>query len=99
MPSKGEVVHEVEDGYVISGDGIWLPGKYESREAAEYAFEFCVDLQARLRDAAIDNDGIVTLDAMRALQAEAGYSCGQGAHRVGWRPGEPLVFDEDRRGP
>ncbi len=72
------VVHEVDGEFVISSNQIWLPGCYESREAAENAFRFCVDHQVRLRDDAIAmHNGVITLAAMTLLEAEAGLSCGQ----------------------
>lgn len=91
-------VHEVREGekilYVISADGIWLPGCYESRRAALYAFHFCVDRQAQLRDEAnATNDGVITLALMSRIKKEHGFSCGQGAHRPGWKSGDPIVFD------
>jgi len=88
-------IHEVDGHFVISGDGTWLPGCYESREAASYAFRFCVDLQAQLRNHALEyNDGVITLLSMQRMNEVRGFSCGQGAHRAGWKEGDPIVFEE-----
>jgi hypothetical protein len=74
-------IHEVTGGFVITADRIWLPGCYESRAAAHYAFRFCCDFQAALQNEAnASNNGIITHDAMRQMAKTRGYSCGQGAH-------------------
>jgi hypothetical protein len=59
MSHPGNVVHkDEEDGlFCISSDHCWRPGTYESREAAEFAFEFCDDLLSELRDAAVATNG------------------------------------------
>jgi hypothetical protein len=31
---------EPPEGFVISSHGMWLPGVYETRQAASYAFQF-----------------------------------------------------------
>ena len=33
-------IYKIEEGYVISKNRVWIPGLYESKEAAELAFEF-----------------------------------------------------------
>lgn len=93
-------IHEIQEGekilYAISGDHVWLPGCYESKRAARYAFRFCVDHQTQLRDEAIaTNNGTITFAMMQNMKKERGFSCGQGAHRPGWKWGDPLVFDKE----
>ncbi len=97
------MIHELERGplkghFVISSNHCWLPGVYESRQAAAYAFRFCDDHLVRLRDQAVaTNSGIITMAAMRKLKQERGLSCGQGAHRPGWKKGDPIVFDDEAK--
>lgn len=31
------MIRKVDDAFVISGGGMWLPGSYESEKAARYA--------------------------------------------------------------
>jgi len=49
--SDGQI-QEVDGRFVISSGGTWLPGSYESFEAAEYAFGFDADLLQRFQEAA-----------------------------------------------
>jgi hypothetical protein len=75
-----------------------MPGSYESEKAARFAFEFCDDLLAKLRDDAVAmNNGVITEKALDTMKETRGFSCGQGAHREGWKQGDPIVFDDDRR--
>lgn len=50
MSHKGQTIHKVENGYVISDNHCWMPGCYEDERTAHYAFEFCDDVLSRLRD-------------------------------------------------
>lgn len=50
-------IYKVSEGgepptYVISSGGAWLPGSYEDRRTANYAFRFPDDVLLRLRDQA-----------------------------------------------
>lgn len=75
-------IHEEGGHYLISSHQCWMPGVYESREAAQFAFEFCDDLLVRMRDNAIQtNDGIITMAAMKQMERDVGFLCGEGAHR------------------
>lgn len=38
------------DSYVISSHHVWIPGSYETKRAAYYAFQFNPQEQAELRD-------------------------------------------------
>jgi len=41
------MISKVDNGFVISSGGLWLPGCYDSERAAKYAFKFSEeDLQA-----------------------------------------------------
>tara|TARA_R110000737_G_scaffold353117_1_gene402453 strand:+ start:21989 stop:22198 length:210 start_codon:yes stop_codon:yes gene_type:complete len=46
-------VHKLKDGTcVISNDNIYLPGYYENKKAAEFAFKISDDAKQDLQDAA-----------------------------------------------
>lgn len=34
------MIYEIENGFVISAYGMWLPGAFDTRRAANYAFRF-----------------------------------------------------------
>lgn len=34
------MIYPVDDGFVISSGGVWLPGVYATERAARYAFRF-----------------------------------------------------------
>ncbi len=55
-------IHETKDGlFTISAQGVWLPGCYESKRAANFAFRISDEAKARLRDnACLNNDGVIT---------------------------------------
>lgn len=56
------MIHKTDNGtYVISSGGCWLPGAYDSRLAAYFAFRFSGEALQRLQDAAnARGDGIIT---------------------------------------
>jgi hypothetical protein len=77
------MIHRVNNYFLISSCQTWMPGAYESEGAARYAFRFCEDHLLQLRDEAVQsNGGIITMAAMKRLQKEHGFSCGQGLHRA-----------------
>jgi len=93
-------IHQSGDNrFVISTNGCWLEGVYESREAANYAFRFCCDLRAELQRKANTStpNRVITLQMMKEMKAERGFLCGEGAHRPGWQQGDPLVFSPERQ--
>ncbi len=42
------VIYPVDNGYIISSGGVWLPGVYASERAARYAFRFSYDDLVRI---------------------------------------------------
>lgn len=65
-------LHKLTDGsYAISADGVWMPGAYESAEAAELAFGFPDVILQRLQDAANNRSGgiggTITLADLRSV--------------------------------
>lgn len=55
-------MHELKDGsVVIASGGLWLPGCYESKRAARFAFRLPNATLSQLRDASIARgDGVIT---------------------------------------
>lgn len=96
--SDDEVIYRNDDGVCsISIAQCWAEGLYESEQAARFSFDFCCDLRAAMQKRAIDeNGGVITLAMMHEMEQSRGLSCGQGAHRRGWQPGDPLIFDDGR---
>ena len=43
-------IYEVAGEYVISSHHVWLPGVYETRKAANYAFRFSDEELQKLQD-------------------------------------------------
>lgn len=50
-------VHEVQGNFVIAEGQVWLPGSYESRQAADFAFVFSYQALQDLQDAANQRAG------------------------------------------
>lgn len=44
------MIHKVNDLYVISAYGVWLPGAYDSERAARYAFRFDYETLKAIRN-------------------------------------------------
>ena len=55
-------IRETEDGlFIISANGVWLPGCYESKRAANFAFRVSDKAKEELRNnACINNNGVIT---------------------------------------
>ena len=51
------MIYEVAHGFVISSGGSWLPGCYESKAAARYAYQFPNETLVRLRNESIKRHG------------------------------------------
>tara|TARA_R100001039_G_C1801494_1_gene78055 strand:+ start:230 stop:469 length:240 start_codon:yes stop_codon:yes gene_type:complete len=67
------MIQKVDDGYVISSRGVWLPGVYESEKAARVAFMLSDAVLASLQEKANlhagDSGGVVThRDVIAALR-------------------------------
>ena len=72
------MIYKCDDGtYVVSDDGVWLPGAYATEEAARIACR--CDRSAlsraweakRRADGTIPDDDVFTADALRALMTAA----------------------------
>lgn len=50
-------IRKVDDVFVISSRGTWVPGCYESERAANYAFRFDDQVLHRLQDTANQRAG------------------------------------------
>lgn len=58
---------EGKPAFVISSNEVWLPGSYESRKAANYAFRFSCGVLQKLQDS-VNPGGTITF---QMLQDEA----------------------------
>lgn len=70
------MIQKVDDGYVISSRGTWLPGVYESEKAARVAFRLPDSVLASLQEQAnLDEGGkggvITHRDVIAALRRPA----------------------------
>lgn len=54
-------IFKVDDGYVISSHGTWLPGNYVDPIAAKYAFQFQDSTLQKLQD----KHGQITLEILK----------------------------------
>jgi hypothetical protein len=59
-------VHETKNGFVISSRGSWVPGVYEDRRAANYAFRFGDDNLQSLQDTL--NGGMISFEMLQDLR-------------------------------
>ena len=52
------MIYETDSGhFVISSGGVWLPGSFESRRAANYGFRFPYEQLSELQHKANDREG------------------------------------------
>lgn len=63
-------IHRVENNYVISSHGYWLPGSYESAAAAIYAFRFTDEILQALQDT-VNPGGVITFEMLKKLTNNA----------------------------
>lgn len=62
-------IHKYEGNFVIASQGVWLPGVYESTEAANYAFQFPDEVLSALQNSANDRgDRTITMDDLKAAR-------------------------------
>lgn len=77
-PATDHVVHRVDDRFVISADGSWLPGSFESEEAARQAFRLPGDILQRLQNEANTkmggSSGVLTLVDVLNAKSPTGAS-------------------------
>lgn len=74
---KDRMIYPVNSEFVISENGTWIPGSYESEEAARLAFD-CSDidlhiLQNRKNEQAGGKGGTITLADVQALHSLKGH--------------------------
>jgi hypothetical protein len=64
-------IHQITPSqFVIGSGGMWLPGVYESRAAARYAFQFHDETLTRLQSS-VNPGGVITMEMLkRARKAE-----------------------------
>jgi len=62
------MVHKVDGQFVISSSGWWLPGVYETRKAANYAFQFENKTLRKLQDKT--NGGVITTQMLKDCMNE-----------------------------
>ena len=72
------MIHKIDAGYVISSRGTWLPGCYESEQAARYAFKFSTATLQLLQNS-VNPGGVITF----AMLQSATHTGGQGAASEG----------------
>lgn len=63
------MIQRTKDGnYVISENGVWMPGCYSDKKAAELAFEFTDDELQKLQDEKNKTTRIITLEDLKNLK-------------------------------
>lgn len=64
------MIHAADDGtFVISSHQCWMPGVYESKQAARYAFQFSDSALRKLQNDS--EEGVITMDDLkRAKKSE-----------------------------
>lgn len=67
------IIYETDDGnFVISDEGGWLPGSYDTIETARYALEMdsdlLVDLRDRINQTRPPENRVITLDDLRSVE-------------------------------
>lgn len=54
------MIHKLDNSFVISSNGVWLPGCYDSEKAAKYAFRFSYEDLQQLQNDVNDEEPDVT---------------------------------------
>lgn len=72
-----QVIIKTDNGtYVISSYGVWLPGSFDSRETANYAFQFqdstLSRLQAEANKRAGGSGGVITMEDLKQAWSKRG---------------------------
>ena len=63
------MIHEVEENeYCISSNQMWLPGVYDSKKAANYAFRFNYSDLKNLQDEKNKTTRLITFEDLRKLR-------------------------------
>ena len=58
------MIYEVEDNFVISSHQIWLPGSFDTRQTAQYAFQFKDEILQKLQDS-VNPGGVITMQMLK----------------------------------
>jgi hypothetical protein len=65
------MIHKTDNGvYVISSYHLWLPGVYEDRRTANYAFRFKNEQLQKLQDEKNKTSGVITFKDLRKLKKQ-----------------------------
>ena len=62
-------IYEVDGGYVISSHQVWLPGHYEDKKTANYAFRFSDEELKKLQDS-VNPGGTITFKMLQELRRD-----------------------------
>jgi len=62
------MIHKLNDGFVISSHGVWLPGVYESKRAARYAFRFMGKELEGLQSEKNKTTSIITFEDLKNIR-------------------------------
>ena len=70
------MIYKLEDlghgvSYVISSNGVWLPGSYDSKKTANYAFRFKEAVLHKLEQSINHNGKVITYEDLK----ESGKKC------------------------
>jgi hypothetical protein len=64
------MLHQVDDQFVISSHGVWVPGSYDSERAARYAFRFKnADLAVLSAQVNAEQKRPITFEDLRSLRS------------------------------
>lgn len=61
------MIHKLEVGYAISSGGSWLPGVYNDKRAANYAFRFDDEDLSKLQ-VSVNPHGIITFEMLQEFR-------------------------------
>lgn len=64
------MIYKVENNYVISSHGTWLPGSYDSERTARYAFRFSDSDLLRLQKQVNYKGKQITFEDLKAIRIE-----------------------------
>jgi hypothetical protein len=59
-----------DDGFVISSHGVWMPGVYATRRAANYAFRFTDETLNKLQARANAERRFISFEDLQAARSE-----------------------------
>jgi len=62
------MIHKVEDGFVISSHQVWIPGVYDTKRTANYAFRFDDSDLQKLQDVKNKTNDVITFKDLQNLK-------------------------------